>query len=101
MPVIDASGRLVGIVSHSDVLTIYLRPDSEIRRDILDQVSFGGLAPAPERIQVSVRDGIVLLEGTCQRRSLIPSWSEPWPASRGSCGSRTGSAATWTTSPRR
>jgi CBS domain-containing protein len=50
MPVIDASGRLVGIVSHSDVLTIYLRPDSDIRRDILDQVIFGGMA---RRLSVS------------------------------------------------
>jgi CBS domain-containing protein len=50
MPVIDASGWLVGIVSHSDVLTIYLRPDSDIRRDILDQVIFGGMA---RRLSVS------------------------------------------------
>jgi hypothetical protein len=39
------------------VLKIYLRPDSDIRRDVLDQLIVGGLVPAPERIQVSVRDG--------------------------------------------
>jgi CBS-domain-containing membrane protein len=72
MPVIDASDRLVGIVSHSDVLKIFLRPDTDIRRDVLGQVISGGPVPAPERIQVSVRDGVVLLEGICQRRSLIP-----------------------------
>jgi CBS domain-containing protein len=71
MPVVDASGRLVGIVSHSDVLKIFLRPDGDLRRDILDQVISGGLVPTPERVQVSVRDGVVLLEGACQRR-LIP-----------------------------
>lgn len=72
MPVIDNSGRLVGIVSHSDVLKVFLRPDSDIRRDVLDQVIFSGLVPLPERIQVSVRDGVVLLEGPCQRQSFIP-----------------------------
>jgi hypothetical protein len=95
--VIDPSGRLVGIVSHSDVLKIYLRPDSYI----LDQMIFGGLVPTPERIQVSVRDGIVLLEGTCQRRSLIPVLVQAVAGVEGSCGSSAGSAATWTTSLRR
>jgi hypothetical protein len=98
--VIDASGRLVGIVSHSDVLKIFLRPDSDIRRDVLDQVIFGGLVPAPERIQVRVRDGVVLLEGTCQRRGLIPVLVRAVAGVEGSCGSRTGSASAWTTSPR-
>jgi CBS-domain-containing membrane protein len=71
MPVVDSVGRLVGIVSHSDVLKVFLRADKEIRSDIMDQVIFGGLVPAPERIQVSVRDGVVLLEGDCERRSLV------------------------------
>jgi CBS-domain-containing membrane protein len=72
MPVIDPTGQLVGIVSHADLLKVFLRPDNDIRRDVLDQVIFGGLVPAPERVQVRVRDGVVLLEGACQRRSLIP-----------------------------
>jgi hypothetical protein len=76
-------------------------PDSDIRRDVLDQVIFGGLVPAPERIQVRVRDGVVLLEGTCQRRGLIPVLVRAVAGVEGSCGSRTGSASAWTTSPRR
>jgi CBS domain-containing protein len=31
LPVVDAEGRLVGIVSRADVLKVYLRPDSELR----------------------------------------------------------------------
>jgi CBS domain-containing protein len=72
MPVVDPGGRLVGIVSHSDVLKIFLRADAEIRREIVDQVIVGGLFPDHEHIQVSVRDGVVLLEGDCERRSLVP-----------------------------
>lgn len=72
MPVVDAGGRLVGIVSHSDVLKIFLRADNEIRREIVDQALVGGRLPDHEPIQVSVRDGVVVLEGDCERRTLIP-----------------------------
>lgn len=72
MPVVDAGGRLVGIVSHSDVLKIFLRADKEIRREILDQVIVGNLLPDHEHIQVSIHDGVVLLEGDWGRRTLIP-----------------------------
>jgi CBS-domain-containing membrane protein len=72
LPVTDPTGRLVGIVSHSDVLKVFLRPDAQIRREIVDLVLLGDLQMGPERVQVSVRDGVVLLEGSCPRRSRIP-----------------------------
>lgn len=72
LPVTDPAGRLVGIVSHSDMLKVFLRPDVEIRREIVDHVIHGDLLLASERLQVTVRDGVALLEGTCERRSLIP-----------------------------
>jgi CBS-domain-containing membrane protein len=72
LPVTDAEGRLVGIVSQADVLKVFLRPDSEIGREIADQVLAGDLLADAEHVQVRVRDGVVLLEGTCERRSRIP-----------------------------
>ena len=72
MPVVDSAGRLVGMIGHSDVLKIFLRADEEIRREIVDKLILGGQLPGHERIQVSVRDGVVLLEGVCERRTLIP-----------------------------
>jgi CBS-domain-containing membrane protein len=72
MPVTDPAGRLVGVVSQSDVLKVFLRPDEEIRRQVVDQVVIRDLVLDPERLQVTVRDGVVLLEGTCERRSLVP-----------------------------
>jgi len=72
LPVTDPAGRLIGIVSQSDVLKVFLRPDEEIRRQVVDQVIIGDLLMDPERLQVTVRDGVVLLEGTCERRSLVP-----------------------------
>jgi len=72
LPVTDPVGRLVGIVSHSDVLKVFLRPDVEIRREIVDHVIHEDSLLASERLQVTVREGVALLEGTCERRSLIP-----------------------------
>jgi CBS domain-containing protein len=63
LPVTDAAGRLVGILSRADVLSVYGRPDAEIgediRRDILQFES-----PAGEgTFDVSVTDGVVTLAG--------------------------------------
>jgi CBS-domain-containing membrane protein len=39
LPVVTAGGRLVGIISRADVLSVYDRPDAEIRREIIDDVT--------------------------------------------------------------
>jgi CBS domain-containing protein len=72
MPVVDPLGRLVGIVSRSDLLSVYLRPDDEIRREILEEVILRELRMGPGRFDVAVREGVVTLQGSCERRSLIP-----------------------------
>jgi CBS-domain-containing membrane protein len=72
LPVTDPGGRLIGIVSHGELLKVLLRSDEEIRREILDQVIGGDLSMSSERLRVAVRDGVVLVEGSCQRRSRIP-----------------------------
>src|SRR5487761_619343 len=35
LPVVDDDGRLIGIVTRTDVLGVYSRPDAEIRHDII------------------------------------------------------------------
>lgn len=72
LPVVDPLGRLVGIISRADVLKVFLRPDAEIRREILDEVILGELLMGPSRFQVGVDDGVVTLQGRCERRNLIP-----------------------------
>jgi CBS domain-containing protein len=62
LPVVDAAGRLAGIVSRTDVLAIFSRPDEQIRVEIVSQV-----IPAlsePSWYSVRVKDGIVTVEGT-------------------------------------
>jgi CBS-domain-containing membrane protein len=72
LPVVDHEGRLVGIVSRADVLKVYLRPDEELRNEILHQVVRRELLMDPDRFDVTVRDGVVVVQGSCERRSLIP-----------------------------
>ena len=63
LPVTDAAGRLVGIVSRSDVLAVYSRPDEEIRKEIYDEVMLNEFLADPARFTVTVHDGIATLEG--------------------------------------
>jgi CBS domain-containing protein len=72
LPVIDAVGRLVGIVSRVDLLKMFLRSDEELQKEIVEDVIFDDLFMAPNRFDVNVLDGVVVLQGSCERRSLIP-----------------------------
>jgi hypothetical protein len=38
----------------------------------VEDVIFGDLFMAPSRFDVHVQDGVVVLQGCCERRSLIP-----------------------------
>ncbi len=64
LPVIKDDGTLIGIVSRADVLSVYSRPDAEIRHEITQDLILGLLLGDPERFTVTVRDGIVTIEGT-------------------------------------
>jgi CBS domain-containing protein len=72
LPVVDETGRLVGILSRSDLLTVFLREDAEIEREVREDVIRRTLWIDPSTVRVSVRDGVVRLEGQLERRSLIP-----------------------------
>jgi CBS domain-containing protein len=63
VPVVDRGGRLVGIVCRSDVLSVFSRPDEDIRREITQDVILDGFFTDPERLTVTVKDGIVTLAG--------------------------------------
>jgi CBS domain-containing protein len=62
LPVVDADGRLIGIISRTDVLAVFDRPDEEIRLEIADQVI--PRLSEPSWYSVLVTDGVVTLEGT-------------------------------------
>lgn len=73
---IDADGKLVGIVSRRDLLSVFLRPDADITHDVwqvLDEIPVAD----PKDIIVTVRHGVVTLTGTMRsepgrEQDLIP-----------------------------
>jgi CBS domain-containing protein len=62
LPVLEA-GRLVGVLGRSDLLTVFLRPDAEIRSELVEDVLAGTLMVTPGRVAVDVVDGVVTLTG--------------------------------------
>ena len=63
LPVVDSAERLVGIVSRSDVLSVFSRTDEEIHREVTEDVIADGFFTDPDRFMVTVHNGIVTLEG--------------------------------------
>jgi CBS domain-containing protein len=70
LPVVDANDHLVGIVSRSDLLSVFSRSDSDIRGEILDEVIRHDLSTDPAAFTVVVKDGIVTLEGAAETREF-------------------------------
>jgi CBS domain-containing protein len=71
LPVTDPEGRVLGIVSRADLLRVFLRPDSEIEREVAQNVLGRMMTIEPGTVRVVVSDGIVLLRGQVERRSLV------------------------------
>jgi osmotically-inducible protein OsmY len=66
LPVTSDDGTLIGIVSRSDVLSVYSRTDADIQHEILQDLIPGMSLGDPARVRVSVTDGIVTIEGTAE-----------------------------------
>jgi CBS domain-containing protein len=73
LPVVDpADDSLIGVVSRTDLLKVFLREDDEIAREIREDVVRRTLWIDPDTIRVVVNDGVVAIQGQVERRSLIP-----------------------------
>jgi len=70
LPVVDANGHLVGIIGRADLLTVFDRPDDDMRQEILDRVIRDDLHTDPAAFTVVVKDGIVTLEGLAETREF-------------------------------
>jgi CBS-domain-containing membrane protein len=70
LPVVDAGGYLIGIVSRSDVLAVFDRPDSEILAEITDELILHELLIDPAMFMVTVSDGVVTIQGNVESASL-------------------------------
>ena len=67
LPVTDEHGTLIGIVSRADVLSVYGRPDADIRHEITQDLIVKTYLCDPSHFTVTVKDGIVTLEGMPER----------------------------------
>jgi CBS domain-containing protein len=63
LPVTDADGRLRGIVSRADLLSVYERPDAEIRDEVIKGVLTGEFGLEELLFDVTVNSGVVTLTG--------------------------------------
>lgn len=71
LPVVDEQGSLVGIVSRTDLLRMYLRVDTALADEIRDEVLLRTLWIDPATIAVEVDRGVVTLTGKADRRSTM------------------------------
>ena len=62
LPVVD-SGRLVGIMTRSDLVRVFTRTDNELEQEIRKVVARGTMWADPSSVTVSVTDGEVVIEG--------------------------------------
>ncbi|MFF4585359.1 CBS domain-containing protein [Streptomyces sp. NPDC001388] len=69
LPVLDEEDRLVGIVTRRDLLQVFLRPDKEIRDEVIEEVLVRALWLPPRSVEVSVTEGVVTLTGHMERKS--------------------------------
>ena len=67
----DRPGRyLVGIVSRTDVLAVYDRPDEQIKAEVTDEVIQRELLIDPSPFTVTVADGVVTVAGAPETAEL-------------------------------
>ena len=71
LPVVDKDGLVIGIVTRGDLLRVFLRPDSLIREDVVEELIVRTLWMDPNKIIVKVVNGVVDLSGDVDRKSDI------------------------------
>ncbi|WP_433528021.1 CBS domain-containing protein [Micromonospora sp. CA-263727] len=71
LPVVDDLGRIVGIVTRGDLLSVHLRPDADIRDDVVQEVLRRVLAVRDGTVRVEVSDGVVTMTGKLDQRSAV------------------------------
>ncbi|MFJ6728481.1 CBS domain-containing protein [Streptomyces sp. NPDC091281] len=74
--VVDEAERLIGVVSRSDLLRIFVRSDQAIRTEIVEEVLVRTLGEAPSALQVDVTHGQVVLSGRLSSGASVEALEE-------------------------
>lgn len=70
MPVVDEDGRLMGVVSRRDVLSVFERPDTNIRDEVVEEVIARQFGVEPDMLDVIVTCGIVTISGVVDNHAV-------------------------------
>jgi len=70
LPVVDAGGYLVGIVSRADLLTVFDRTDEQIHAEIVNDIILRDFLVDPALFTVAVADGVVTVKGAPETADL-------------------------------
>jgi CBS-domain-containing membrane protein len=70
LPVVDQAGRLAGIVSRVDLLSVFDRPDSEIGAAVRKDIIARDFALDPDAFDVQVASGIVTITGQVETQAV-------------------------------
>lgn len=76
LPVVDEEGLLVGIVSRMDVLSVFARPDEEIRDEVVREIIAAEFALDPGAFDVAVTSGIVTVTGRADNQAVARQLAE-------------------------
>ena len=71
LPVVDDQGRLAGIVTRSDLLKVFLRPEPAISWEVAHEIVHDRMGIPVGSVSVEVHDGVVGLTGEVERRSQV------------------------------
>jgi CBS-domain-containing membrane protein len=71
LPVVNAEGELVGIVTRRDLMKVFLRPDEDLTAEV-SRVLTQILPEYAGQVTVGVSDGVVTLGGALDDQDLIP-----------------------------
>ncbi|MGO8960476.1 MAG: CBS domain-containing protein [Streptosporangiaceae bacterium] len=68
LPVVDNDGQLIGIITRSDVLAIFERPDEDICAEVTKIIIGTEFGLEPADFEVTVQSGVVTVEGLVELR---------------------------------
>jgi CBS-domain-containing membrane protein len=71
LPVVDAEGRLVGIVSRGDLLKVFLRTDAELAAEIRGVLNEAERTFGDSRLTATVTGGVVELGGRLRSKHQV------------------------------
>jgi osmotically-inducible protein OsmY len=71
LPVVNTAGKLVGIVTRSDLLKVFVPTDQDIRLSVEYGLLDALWAALSGKVRVAVDDGVVTLSGRMELRSEV------------------------------